>query len=274
MSGDKPAGGRAERADGLSPLTGSTSAARLQQVRVPRVYMVIVDQIRRLIETGVLAPGERLPTERALAEELGVSRSSMREALTALEVMGIIDSKPGSGNYVVQILPADLAEVEYAGLIAEGGTNEILEARSLFEPGVAALAAERRTRSDLAKMRAAIDEMAELIARGADSWEPDWGFHRAIVVACQNPMMVAVCDLLTQRMAGRLWQVMRERNLATDPGRPSRYLQDHHDIFDAVRQRDPAAAGSRMRLHLARIVDDLADAAGGRESRADSGAAA
>jgi GntR family transcriptional regulator, transcriptional repressor for pyruvate dehydrogenase complex len=273
MSGGKPAG-REGRAEGLSPLIGSAEMGVLQQVRVPRVYMVIVDQIRRLIDTGVLAPGDRLPNERALAEELGVSRSSMREALTALEVLGIIDSKPGSGNFVVHTLPREFADQEFAGLIVEGGTNEILEARSLLEPGVAALAAQRRTRVDLATMRACIAEMAELIEVGTDSWEPDWGFHRAVVVACQNPMMVAISDLLTQRMAGRLWQVMRERNLATDPVRPTRYLQDHRDIYEALRQRDDAAAYSRMRIHLARIMDDLAEVAGGRETQADGGAAA
>src|SRR5581483_4288562 len=139
----------------------------------------------------------------------GVSRSSMREALTALEVMGIIDSKPGSGNYVAQALPGPLVEVEYAGLIAEGGTIEIMEARRLFEPGVAALAAERRTSADLAKLRACINDMAKLISGRVDYWEPDWGFHRALALATLNPMVAAVTDLLSQRMAGRLWQMMR-----------------------------------------------------------------
>jgi GntR family transcriptional repressor for pyruvate dehydrogenase complex len=260
VSGGKQAD-RDVKADGLSPLTDPARRATLQQVRVPRVYMVIVDQIRRLIETGVLSAGDKLPTERTLAEELGVSRSSMREALTALEVLGFIDSKPGSGNYIAQMLPGDFADNEFVGLIAEGGTNEILEARSLFEPGVAELAADRRTRADLAAMKSSIGEMEKLIAAGADSWEPDWGFHRAVVAACQNPMILAVCDLLTQRMAGRLWQVMRERNLATDPQRPARYLLDHRQIYDAIRHSDTAAAGARMRTHLARIADDLADAA-------------
>jgi GntR family transcriptional repressor for pyruvate dehydrogenase complex len=239
----------------------------LEQVRVPRVYMVIVDQIRRLIETGVLTPGDKLPTERTLAEELGVSRSSMREALTALEVMGIIDSKPGSGNYVARASVGELAEVEYRGLIAEGGTNEILELRSVFEPGIAALAAERRTREDLRAMSSCLGKMERLIKAGKDSWEPDWGFHRAVAAACQNPMILAVCDLLTQRMAGLLWQVMRDRNLARDSERPARYLLDHRAVYEAVRAHDPVVASEQMKTHLARIADDLADAtATGREA--------
>jgi GntR family transcriptional repressor for pyruvate dehydrogenase complex len=273
MSGGKPAG-RDSKAEGLSPPTDPAPTSILQQVRVPRVYMVIVDQIRRLIETGVLAAGDKLPTERALAEELGVSRSSMREALTALEVLGIIDSRPGSGNYISKQLPGEFADLEFVGLIAEGGTNEILETRSLFEPGVATLAAERRTMADLAAMRSCIDEMEKLIAAGADSWEPDWGFHRSVGAACQNPMILAVCELLTQRMAGPLWQVMRERNLATDPERPARYLLDHREIYDAVRQRDAAAAGALMQAHLTRIADDLAEAAtsGGEAASGDAAA--
>jgi GntR family transcriptional regulator, transcriptional repressor for pyruvate dehydrogenase complex len=260
MGGDKQAGS-SSKADGLSPLTDPARTALLQQVRVPRVYTVIVDQIRRLIEKGVLAAGDKLPTERALAEELGVSRSSMREALAALEVLGYIDSRPGSGNYIAQVLPPDFADVEYVGLIAEGGTNEILEARSLFEPGVAGLAAERRTTADLAAMKSCIEEMERLIAAGADSWEPDWGFHRVVAAASQNPMILAVSDLLTQRMAGQLWQVMRARNLATDPDRPPRYLRDHREIYDAIRRSDASAAAALMRDHLARIADDLAEVA-------------
>jgi GntR family transcriptional repressor for pyruvate dehydrogenase complex len=240
-------------------------------VKVPRVYMVIVDQIRKLIENGVLTPGDKLPTERVLAEELGVSRSSMREALTALEVMGIIDSKPGSGNYVARAPVSELAAHEYAGLIAEGGTNEIVELRSVFEPGIAELAAERRTREDLRAMNSCLTKMEKRIKAGEDSWEPDWGFHRAVAAACQNPMILAVCDLLTQRMSGLLWQVMRDRNLATDSERPTRYLQDHHGIHDAIRRHDAVGAGELMKTHLARIADDLADAnAPAREPAADA----
>jgi GntR family transcriptional regulator, transcriptional repressor for pyruvate dehydrogenase complex len=236
-------------------------AGTLRQVRIPRVYMMIVDQIRNLIETGVLAAGDKLPTERVLSDQLGVSRSSMREALTALEVMGIIDSRPGSGNYIARGMSDDFADREFADLIAQGGTNEILETRSIFEPGCAAFAAQRHTQQDLEAMARCIATMERQVSTGEDSWDADWGFHRAVAAACQNPTTIAVYDLLTQRMSGLLWQVMRDRNLGTDEERPMQYLHDHREIYDAISSGDAGAAGGLMRVHVARIAEDLADAA-------------
>lgn len=240
---------------------GGPGVEGLRHVHVPRVYMVIVDQIRSLIDSGVLSPGDKLPTERVLSEQLGVSRSSMREALTALEVMGIVDSRPGSGNYIAKGMSEGFADTAFAELIEQGGTIEILETRGIFEPGVAALAAERRTSEDLEAMATCVQTMERNVERGEDSWEADWGFHRAVAAACQNPMTLAVCDLLTQRMGGVLWQVMRDRNLGTHPGRPMQYVHDHRSILQAIESGDAVAAADHMRDHVARISEDLADAA-------------
>src|SRR5215472_5407311 len=131
----------------------------LQQVRIPRVYTLVVEQIRALIRTGVLKSGDKLPTERALAEQLGVSRSSVREALSALEVLGIIHSRQGLGTYIAVNLTDGMPEDQIEDLIVEGGTLEIIEACQLFEPGVAALAARRRTDEDLVAIRSCVSEM-------------------------------------------------------------------------------------------------------------------
>lgn len=239
---------------------GDPPVEGLRQVQVPRTYMVIVDQIRELVDSGALAPGDKLPTERVLAEQLGVSRASMREALTALEVMGLIDSRPGSGNYVAEVISEDALNTQFASLIAEGGTNEILETRGVFEPGVAALAAQRRTAEDLDAMRSCMAAMERHVERAEDSWEADWGFHRAVAAACQNPTILAVVDLFTERMASPLWQVMRDRNLAADPGRAAQYLSDHQRIHQAIADGDSQAAAERMQAHVTRIVEDLAAA--------------
>jgi GntR family transcriptional repressor for pyruvate dehydrogenase complex len=221
--------------------------------------MIIVDRIRKLIESGSLAIGDKLPAERELAEKLQVSRSSMREALTALEVMGIIDSRAGLGNYVVHGLPSGLTEYELAGLIAQGGTMQILEARKMLEPDVAAMSADRRTDEDLRSMWSCIEDMERTTAAGEDSWGPDWGFHTAVARACQNPVVGAMVDLLTQQMTGRLWHMMRSRNLATDADRAQRYLDDHKAIYVAVRDRDADAATRLTIEHLDQIVTDLAE---------------
>lgn len=231
----------------------------LKQVRIPRVYSVVVEQIRALIESGALKPGDKLPTERSLAEQLGISRSSVREALSALEVLGVIQSRQGLGNYVANHEAGDLSEDKFEDLIEAEGTLEIVEARQVFEPGVAALAARRRTEADLRALESCITEMERLVGEGQDSWEPDWGFHVALAHACHNPMVTALADVITQRVRGRLWQLMREHNYAGDPERPRQYLERHRRIYEAVVRGNPQEAEEAVRRHLAEITENLAD---------------
>lgn len=231
----------------------------LKQVRIPRVYSLVVEQIRELIQSGQLKPGDKLPTERSLAEQLGVSRSSVREALSALEVLGVIHSRQGLGNYVASNVSSDLPEEQFEDLIVDEGTFEIIEARQLFEPGVAALAARRRTDADLVVMRTCISEMERLLGEGRDAWEPDWGFHVAMANACHNPVVSALSDLITQRVSGRLWQLMRAQNYASDPSRPAHYLDRHRRIYAAIERGDAQAAEEAMRQDLAEITNDLSD---------------
>lgn len=233
--------------------------AMLKQVRIPRVYVVVVEQIRELIQSGVLKSGDKLPTERALAEQLGVSRSSVREALSALEVLGVIQSRQGLGNYVASGVTHDVPEEQFEDLIFEGGTLEIIEARQLFEPAVAALAARRRSDEDLAAMQSCVTEMQRRLAAGGDVWESDWGFHVAVATACHNPLVSALADLITQRVSGRLWQLMREQNYGSDPARPRRYLNSHRLMYEAIARGDAAAAEEASRRHLAEIVHDLSE---------------
>lgn len=230
----------------------------LKQVRIPRVYSLVVEQIRALIESGQLNAGDKLPTERSLAEQLGVSRSSVREALSALEVLGVIHSRQGLGNFIAENVGNDLPEDQFEDLIEEGGTIEIIEARQLFEPGLAMLAARRRTEADLAAIRACITEMERRLDAGVDTWEPDWGFHIAVANACHNPVVAAIEDLITQRVSGRLWQLMRERNYASEPDRPARYLDRHRLIYQAIERGDPVEAEAAMRHDLTETWNDLA----------------
>ena len=137
-------------------------------------------------------------------------------------------------------------------MIAEVGPLEILEIRAVFEPGVARLAAARRTELDLAAMEAAINQMETELGRGRDGWEPDWGFHRSLAAATRNPFAVLVLDTLGERMQNRLWKLMRADNFASkDGGR--RNMEDHR----AVRQGSGEAAFRAMHTHIRMIQADL-----------------
>jgi GntR family transcriptional repressor for pyruvate dehydrogenase complex len=230
----------------------------LQPIRPTRIYAEIVDQILKLINRGDIATGDRLPSERQLAQQLNVSRSALREAMTALEVLGIVEIKAGVGIFIGANSGAASTSVmdEVAKLIAKVGPLEILEVRMLIEPGAAQLAAERRTAHDLRVMDRAVQQMELEVKEGHEAWEPDWGFHRAIAAATQNPLVEAVFDNLGQRMKSPLWILMRARNFEFGD-RGQRYLKDHRMVLDAIRKGRSETAFRAMGEHIQNIRADL-----------------
>jgi GntR family transcriptional regulator, transcriptional repressor for pyruvate dehydrogenase complex len=227
----------------------------LQRVHTPRVYTAVVNQILALIDAGEVAAGDVLPPERELAQQLGVSRSSVREAMAALEVLGIVHTRPGSGIFIQHSFEPPVLD-QISAMTAVQGPLEVLETRLLFEPGVAALAAERRSDADLERLRAAVDGMDRELQAGGNAWQPDWGFHRMIARAAGNPIVEAVHESLGERMEHPLWQLMRTHNLAFGD-RPLDYLHHHRDILAAIKDQDAAEAARAMRFHIETIQRDL-----------------
>jgi GntR family transcriptional repressor for pyruvate dehydrogenase complex len=231
----------------------------LQPIRPTRIYAEIVDQILKLINRGDIAAGDRLPSERQLAQQLNVSRSALREAMTALEVLGIVEIKAGVGIFIGAnggVASNSGVMDEVAKLIAKVGPLEILEVRMLIEPGAAQLAAERRTAQDLRVMDRAVRQMEAELKEGREAWEPDWGFHRAIAAATQNPLVEAMFENLGQRMDNPFWALMRTRNFEFGD-RGQRYLQDHRKVLEAIRKGRDATAFRAMRDHIQNIRTDL-----------------
>lgn len=230
----------------------------LQAIRPTRIYAEIVEQILRLINRGDIAAGDRLPSERQFAQQLNVSRSALREAMTALEVLGIVEIKAGVGIFIGAGGGVPSANVmdEVAKLIAKVGPLEILEVRMLIEPGAAQLAAERRTAQDLRVMDRAVRQMEVEVKEGHEAWEPDWGFHCAIAAATQNPLVEAAFDNLGQRMKSPLWTLMRARNFEFGD-RGQRYLEDHRMVLEAIRKGRGETALRAMREHIQNIRTDL-----------------
>jgi GntR family transcriptional repressor for pyruvate dehydrogenase complex len=231
----------------------------LQPIRPTRIYAEIVDKILKLINRGDIANGDKLPSERQLAQQLNVSRSALREAMTALEVLGIVEIRAGVGIFIGKNSGGDnhsgvLDEV--AKLIAKVGPLEILELRMLIEPGAAQLAAERRTLEDLRAMDRAVRQMEAELEQGRDAWEPDWGFHRAIAAATQNPLVEAAFDNIGQRMENPLWALMRAHNFEFGD-RGQRYLKHHRAVLEAIRRASGNAAFRTMREHIRAIGADL-----------------
>jgi DNA-binding FadR family transcriptional regulator len=220
----------------------------LQPIETRRLYRHIADQVAGLIARGEFAPGSRLPTERELAQMLGVSRPSVREGLIALEVEGLVDVRVGSGIYVRSARAGAAADV----LGDSPGPFELLRARRLIESEVAELAARAARQSDIAGIAEAVRMMKSDI-HGGDAYETgDRLFHVRIAEATRNSVLVTVVNMLWDLRSSPVYASLM-RHAVTDAVR-ARSIADHERILKALAARDPAAARLAMQKHLDRVA--------------------
>jgi DNA-binding FadR family transcriptional regulator len=217
----------------------------LQAVESSRLYRQIAEQLRGLIALGEFAAGTRLPAERDLARQLGVSRPSVREALIALEVEGWVEVRTGSGIYVQETRRRNGAHPTHAD--AEWGPLQLLHARQLVEGEVAALAARNARKPQLATMADALAAMREEAAAGQAPREGDEAFHTAIAQACGN-------EVLGDTVRG-YWQARgpmsaRLGDHFESPASWNAALAEHQQVLDAIRAHDARGARSAMQQHL------------------------
>lgn len=222
-------------------------------------YEQIADRLVQDIRDGRLLPGDRLPGERELAQQLGVGRASVREALGYLQVRGLVETRHGAGSFVVPDAAALVArEVTIPGLVlpADAGPAAVLEARETLEPGMARIAATGAGPADVA----AIDALLERMAGACDPQDPDqrrvWSdadrdFHRAIALATGNPVLAAVGAHLAEVMDQPLWQRLRDDSISV-PGRTTLQLAEHRLIAAAIAEGDPPAAETHLHQHIVR----------------------
>ena len=234
--------------------------AVIEPIRRSRLYQGIVEQIEGLLERGDIRPGDQLPPERQLADQFQVSRASVREALRTLELLGIVETRPGGGTFVRQTMPDDLAR-PLTSLMARGHTvADVIELRGLIEPALAALAAERVTAAQLAELKEIFAEQERKVS-DAEPWaEEDTRFHEAIGHAARN-------ELLTT-MLGVVWDVLREsreRWLQTNQ-RAHASLDAHRRILAALSAHDPDAARRAAADHIKAVGEGILRLIGGSKS--------
>ena len=221
----------------------------LQTVEPRRLYRQIADQIASLIGNGEFAHGSRLPAERELAALLGVSRTSVREALISLEIGGLVDVRVGSGVFVTA------GPVSSALAVDKGpGPFELLRARTLVEGEVAALAAVNATDEDLDALRLAIQRMTTHVDDFVIREETDREFHLGIAKATGNGSLELVVEGLWNQRA-ELWGRMQQHYHTEALAR--RTIHDHVAILAAITARNPDSARTAMHRHLARVVREF-----------------
>jgi GntR family uxuAB operon transcriptional repressor len=212
----------------------------------PRLYRVVSNRIEALIREENIRPGERLPSERDLALRLGVSRTSLREALIALELGGIVEVRGGSGVYVSE-QAAPTVEAPAAG----PGPFEVLAARRCIETEVAAMAARNATATAVDAILVAVEQMEKQHEDHGDNESADRNFHLAIARAAGNGAMVGVIEYLWNQR-GSLWHKMSEHFQTEELRRQT--LIDHRSILAAIAAHDVAGARQAMRTHLDRVT--------------------
>lgn len=213
-----------------------------------RLYQEIGGNLRSAIEAGDYLTGDRLPPERDIAETFSVSRSVVREALIMLELEKVVEVRKGSGVYVLA------REPEANGFRGDSGYGpfELLQARQLLESEVAAFAAMQATKTDILKMRDAIELERGFIERGEADETADELFHTLLAQASQNSALAnMVVELWQTRKRSPMWHGIQQHVGKSE--HDQQWLLDHQKILQAVLRRDPKAAKQAMWQHLENV---------------------
>ncbi len=212
-----------------------------------KVFEDVAEQIRGMVDSGQLAPGDQLPPERELAETLGVSRTSLREAIRALEMIGEVETKVGvnGGTFIREI------SLDHAMSIVQSMFNrtnqmltDIVEVRLILETKSAFYAAKRRTDDDLAEIYEAIAKMERDIDTGGLGMKADHAYHLAVAKASENVFLSGLSQLLEDMIEQTRLSTLSEKGI------PREALEDHKKITDAIANQNAALAEVLMRSHL------------------------
>lgn len=222
-------------------------------IRSNKIYEQIAEQIEQLIVSGKLRSGDRLPTERELAEQFQASRTAVREAMKTLAQKGLVDMRPGRGTIVIdgtsQAMRHSLGLMMRVGQV--GGSDDLVEVREILEPEIAALAAARARAADIATLQAAVKVM-DASMNDADSYiTADNDFHRALAAATRNTLILAFVDSIVGLLSEQ------RKHIFTVSGGPERGQLHHKHLLDAITARDSAAARAAMHAHLQQVRADV-----------------
>jgi len=238
-----------------------TNAATLPEPTFRKKYRnlaeVVVESISAAIHSGALKPGDKLPTESAIMEQYGVSRTVVREAISHLQAAGLVKTRHGIGTFVLD-KPAAPLGIAREQIVTMRDVLDILELRISMETEAAWLAATRRSEDQLAALRTVLAEMAETGAAGASTVEADRQFHLLIAQSTGNRYFVDILAQLGNAIIPRA-RLNTTRLSAGDS--PAAYLQrvqrEHEDIVNAIARRDPEGARAAMRTHLSNSRERL-----------------
>jgi GntR family transcriptional repressor for pyruvate dehydrogenase complex len=232
--------------------SADTPDVLIEPVKRSRIYEHIVEQIHAFIREGRWSPGDQIPPERELAERFRVSRTSVREALRALEMQGVIDSRQGGGTFV-RSADTEALVPPLAAAILRGQRElaEVLEVRELIEPGIARLAATRATEEHTAELENLLARQRECIEQGRSFVEEDTAFHYTLARAADNHILLRLHNVILD-----LLRESRQSYLHV-PNRPQMSLRGHEAILSAIKAQDSEAAYGASLAHISEVRDGI-----------------
>lgn len=229
---------------------------KYEPIQIKKTYEIVADSIIDMIKNGDLHPGDRLDSIQKLAKRFGVSQSAVREALSGLRVMGLVEMRQGEGTYVKTYDPTHFSlPVSTAFLMKREDVRELYELRKILEVGAARLAAECRNEQDLRLMKEAINEMAIAKKKGEMGETADLKFHMIIASATRNKLLINLMNNVTDIMRETITETRRLLLHAED--RATILLKEHKLIYEAIEQQKPELAAMHMYDHLADVETTL-----------------
>lgn len=221
-----------------------------------KIYEKIAEHIKQQIFTGSLKPGEKLPSDKELCQLYSVGRSTIREAMSALKIMGLLESRQGEGSYVKIYNSEDVGMPDFSGfLLSDETILELMEARKSLELSNVELAASKRTDENLKKFQEILHQMEFNLINEDESEKADMLFHRTLAEATQNSIMVRLLDTIAEQMEKAMREIRRMG--FSNPSTANRLLKEHKKIYQAIVKQDIEKAHKYMKDHLEHFEDEL-----------------
>lgn len=220
-----------------------------KQIKNNKVYEQVIEQIRQMIYEGELKKGDRLPSERELKKQLGVSRASIREAFSALEMIGLIESRPGEGTFIRDSFDEDIFNpLSLILLLNDNVAEELLELRKVLEIDCVKLAAERATEAEIKELQSYIEDLLSSSGYEEESIKADKMFHYTIARASGNKVLLffmrSISEAMDFHIKNTRTKLVSKEETMTD------FARQHQQIFNALKAHDSEQAAAEMKNHL------------------------
>jgi len=229
-----------------------------KKIKPKKLYEEVADVLRGMIARGELKPGDKLESVHKLAENFQVGRSAIREALSALRAMGLVEMKQGEGTYIKHFdLEQSSLNVSSALLMEKTDVINLVEVRKVFETGSVVYAARNRTEADIQKMKDILEEMEQAMGDSVKEKETDIALHLQIAKATHNPLMVSMMKNITNTMQVKMKET-REIWLCSEMTTVEDLLNDHKRIVEAIIEQDESKAQKLMENHIHVVEKNVA----------------